>query len=324
MYKIFVLVLMFSFATSMAQDELVEKDFPKIGLDGNYRSSTPQVLKSFDELGGKDVVWDYSTITNTQELEQIYWKPFADASEGAKEIFKNATYFQTPSAITTVTNYFLVTKEGYKQLGYKLGQDFIKFEKPIDYFPIPMKFGLSYESEFTYDYNGKAEGKYTVIFDGYGKLMLPDNTTENVYRLKQNFKTVFEEEPNDTIKTTGYQFLQRATGRLLFSVVEIGKTENQDQKLYIYQYFVSPIITGVNEELSNNTKIYPNPATDFINIDTPEIFIDKLDIVDINGKVINSANYTKSINISKLLPGTYFIKAETISNELIIKKFVKD
>ena len=27
MYKIFVLVLMFSFATSMAQDELVEKDF---------------------------------------------------------------------------------------------------------------------------------------------------------------------------------------------------------------------------------------------------------------------------------------------------------
>lgn len=323
MYKILALLVLLSFVSVTAQEDLTEKDFPKIGVNGNYRSSTPQVLKALDNLGGKDQVWDYSTITNTQDLEQVFWKPISESSAEALSTFPNATYFQTPSFINSVTNFVLVDKSSHKLLGYKLTTDFLKFDKPIDYYPYPMKFGQKYESTFSYDYSGKAVGKYTVVYDGYGKLQLPDKTIENVFRIKQNYSTVFEEDVTDTIKSTEYQFLERGTGRLLFTLAEIAPSDNQDQKIYNYQYFVSPIISSVNEELSAKTEVYPNPSTNFIRIDVPNSVILDYDIVDINGNTIGSSSYTNMIDISGLATGTYFVKANLVTNEVVLKKFIK-
>lgn len=323
MYKILSLLVLLSFVSVTAQEELNEKDFPKIGVNGNYRSSTPQVLKALDNLGGKDQVWDYSTITNTQDLEQVFWKPISEASAEAIATFPNATYFQTPSFINSVTNFVLVDKSSHKLLGYKLKTDFLKFDKPIDYYPYPMKYGQKYESTFSYDYSGKAVGKYTVVYDGYGKLQLPDNTTENVFRLKQVTRTVFEDDLTDTTISTEYQFLERETGRLLFTLTEISAAQNPEEKIYIYQYFVSPIISSVNEELSAKTEVYPNPSTNFIKVDVPSSVILDYSIVDINGNTIGSSSYTNMIDISGLAAGTYFVKANLVTNEVVLKKFIK-
>lgn len=318
------LLVLLSFVSVTAQEDLTEKDFPKIGVNGNYRSSTPQALKILDNLGGKDQIWDYSTITNTQDLEQVLWKPITEASQEAQTTFPNATYYQTPSFITSVTNYVTVDKNSHKLLGYKLSNDFLKFDKPVDYYPYPMKYGQKYESSFSYEYSGsKAQGKYSVVYDGYGKLQLPDNTTENVFRLKLNYSTVFEDDTKDTIKSTEFQFIQRESGRLIFTVKEISPAQNPEQKIYNYQYFVSPIITSVNEELSAKTSIYPNPSTNFIRVDVPNSTILDYDIVDINGITISSSSYSNMIDISGLSAGTYFVKANLVTNEVVLKKFIK-
>lgn len=70
--------------------------------------------------------------------------------------------------------------------------------------------------------------------------------------------------------------------------------------------------------------IYPNPATSIINIENKEnVFttIDtKVSIVDIMGTEVNSNNYSLinpnliSINISNLIPGTYFINLQSLLN----------
>lgn len=323
MYKMFALFVMLSFVSVSAQEDLTEKDFPKIGVNGNYRSSTPQPLKILDGLGGKDMVWDYSTITNTQDLEQVFWKPIIEASKEAQSTFSDATYFQTPSSITSVSNFVSVDDKSHKLLGYKLTTDYLKFDKPLEYYPYPMKFGQVYESTFAYDYGGKATGVYSVVYDGYGTLQLPDKTFENVFRLKLNYRTVFEEEPNDTIKSTEFQFIQRESGRLLFTVLELAPGSNEEQNIYNYQYFVSPIINTVNEELSAKTQIYPNPSTNYIKIDVPNNLVIDFDIVDINGNTISNSIYSDKINVSGLAAGTYFIKANLVTNEIVLKKFIK-
>lgn len=319
------LFVMLSFVSVTAQEDLTEKNFPKIGVNGNYRSSTPQALKILDNLGGKDKVWDYATITNTQDIEQVFWKPILDASKDGQSTFPNATYFQTPSEISNkFTNFFSVDNSSHKLLGYKLSTDFLKLDKPINYYTYPMKYGQEYESNYSYEFSGsKAQSKYTVVYDGYGKLQLPDITIENAFRLKQITRTVFEEDPADTIISTEFRFFEFKTGRLLFTVKEVSPAENPEQKIYNYQYFVSPIISSVNEELSAKTELYPNPSTNFIKLDVPNSVILDYDIVDLNGNIISSSNYSNMINISGFVAGTYFVKANLMTNEVVLKKFIK-
>ena len=68
------------------------------------------------------------------------------------------------------------------------------------------------------------------------------------------------------------------------------------------------------DELLANLNIYPNPASDYIQISVPEeISIDKFEIVDILGKKVlfgNLENQT-NINVEKLNNGVYFLNLYT-------------
>ena len=69
---------------------------------------------------------------------------------------------------------------------------------------------------------------------------------------------------------------------------------------------------GVNEENVNDVIIYPNPSTDFVTIQLAENEIGKLiSIVDENGKLVYTEMTTESLvklNVTKFLPGVYFVK----------------
>ncbi len=77
-----------------------------------------------------------------------------------------------------------------------------------------------------------------------------------------------------------------------------------------------------------DVKIYPNPATDNLNIymeyDVRWIGKD-IYIMDMNGKIVLKKNITstvQSVNISNLAPGVYFIRAEK-EDEKVLRKFIK-
>ena len=74
--------------------------------------------------------------------------------------------------------------------------------------------------------------------------------------------------------------------------------------------------------------MYPNPATSVLNISTKNgIALENVQILDINGRVVNQTNTTASenvqINISNLNSGVYFVK---IQSELGVgtSKFIKN
>lgn len=87
----------------------------------------------------------------------------------------------------------------------------------------------------------------------------------------------------------------------------------------------TPIITGINNEFSINSKlnIYPNPTSTQLTLDT-QLKIDQIIITDITGKTIKSIQpKSKTINVSDLTNGIYFIKIIS-GEETMIQKFVKN
>lgn len=68
--------------------------------------------------------------------------------------------------------------------------------------------------------------------------------------------------------------------------------------------------------------IAPNPIKDNINFSEK---ISNITITDLSGKIVKQIpNSEKSINVSKLMKGTYIITAVSKSGELITKKFIKE
>jgi Secretion system C-terminal sorting domain/Fibronectin type III domain len=73
---------------------------------------------------------------------------------------------------------------------------------------------------------------------------------------------------------------------------------------------------------SNSISIFPNPATDILNINGVE-GITSLVINDINGRTIKTVSNATSINISDLNAGVYFVNITT-ENGNVTKKFMKN
>lgn len=73
-------------------------------------------------------------------------------------------------------------------------------------------------------------------------------------------------------------------------------------------------------------RIIPNPVQNDFKIDSPNMNIEKINIYDINGKIMIKKSYSDGeiIDISNLMNGIYFV--QLIDNQLnsVIKKFIKE
>lgn len=79
-------------------------------------------------------------------------------------------------------------------------------------------------------------------------------------------------------------------------------------------YIFTAKTTGISEQenANQNAVVYPNPATDEINISENAVW-KKVSIIDMQGKIIESYSSPKrTISIKKLLPGNYLILLEDL------------
>lgn len=320
MYKMVVIVLILSFGIMSAQEDLMELDFPRIGTNGLYRSSIDYVLPNQDKVTGNDFKWNFKDLTNDQELNSIIWKPFASATEQQRVTYNTSTYYIDDETGNKPTYFFSNDKSSHKLQGFDFsGQSYI-YSKPLDYYIIPMKFGNKHESNFSFK-EGDTEGLFSTTYDGEGTLTLPSGEFKNVHRIRIFTRTVFDDK-SDTTYTWEYHYIQKETGVILLRLLEGEPTTAPGQSFYSYEYYEGPA-TSVNEELSNLTSLYPNPASTNLIIEVPNSIVSNYEIVDLNGVKILSSEYTNNIDISSLNSGVYFIKATLINQEVVMKKFVK-
>ncbi len=83
--------------------------------------------------------------------------------------------------------------------------------------------------------------------------------------------------------------------------------------------------SGVDNNTLSFLDVYPNPTTDFINVQTKNT-ISKINIVDMTGKSIfkqyNIDKPSQRIDVSKFTPGIYLIKVEDIFHHKSTQKFI--
>ena len=79
--------------------------------------------------------------------------------------------------------------------------------------------------------------------------------------------------------------------------------------------------TNIGDLTKDNINIYPNPASEIINIES-EYQISYIEIIDYLGKIIIKTDNYKNLNINELNNGMYSINIYT-ENEKITKKFTK-
>ena len=80
---------------------------------------------------------------------------------------------------------------------------------------------------------------------------------------------------------------------------------------------------GVEElQLNNALKLYPNPASNQLQINTDQTIMSVL-VSDINGKTVEVNRSNNTIDVSTLSSGLYFIQVETESG-ILREKFMKE
>ena len=88
-----------------------------------------------------------------------------------------------------------------------------------------------------------------------------------------------------------------------------------------FLYFENNSGSTILSEIEKSINIYPNPATEIINIESKKN-INKIKITDQLGKIILEKIYSKTLNINNLDKGTYIITLY-LENKAIIKSFTK-
>ena len=98
----------------------------------------------------------------------------------------------------------------------------------------------------------------------------------------------------------------------------------------VQQPFEISVVTSINEakEISLEIVVYPNPATEFINLKIKSYEIENLGyyLYDINGSILKENKVESNetiISMQTLLPATYFLKVTDNNKTLKIFKIIK-
>src|SRR6056300_827822 len=241
---------------SLSAQELTEKDFPNIGSNGLYRSFPNFIILDPADRAGMDVEWDYSTFPSSQGLQPVHWEPLENASDEQKLIYSNATYYVEDNTSDWPINFFIIEGNTHKLMGFTFNGQSYEFESPVDYYTYPMGFEQSLTSNFIFEDEDLGSGIFTITYDAYGSLKIPELEFEDVYRLKLKTKTVFPDTPGDTTISREYHYFERGTGQLLLRLTELGPSDTEGRLNYSYIYFVEKE-TSVNSELTLNTIVFP-------------------------------------------------------------------
>lgn len=203
-----------------------------------------------------------------------------------------------------------------------------------------------------------------VFRDGFIAKMNEDNGNLISVVSYENIITTLILNPNGTHTFTGFNEDNKDVwlGQMddNFNIVEeiyVGsseidypiETKYYDNKIYLIVYTKGGIsgdktspnygledtwIVAFDFTLSNNElslfqdfKIYPNPTSDFIKINLQNDQYNLVQIVDMQGRVINEIatnnNQEQTVDVSNYKAGTYFIKAKMKNGIYISKKFIK-
>lgn len=202
-----------------------------------------------------------------------------------------------------------------------------------------LKFPITYNDVFNETFSGTFEnigagqifdrgGTIEIKSDGYGDLILPYTTVNNVLRVRSvyNYNDSFMGTHVFSYSDTVYTWYNSTTNNFIasLSLAYLDGFLSLSQATYLEQ---SDLVNAIHDlqVVNKNITFYPNPANNYITIrNTADIISIKIhDVKGILVKTIDIQNGNQQIDISDLNAGIYFIECYTKSYNYLEKLFVE-
>jgi len=347
MKKILLLSLTCLSISAMAQITITSSDLPEAGK--KYFRSQPSNASIIDESEtGANHTWDYTELQRDSRDTLIYQKvsntpifyqflfnnplsPSYMATEGRWSEDVNLGGF-----ITMSDNYLFSkqTSSDWTEVG--IGTTISGVPLPTQYSDIKtkLKLPLNYQDFNTDDYSyliqiptigvSGQDGTLTYEVDGWGTIKLPGGTYDAI-RVKTELNksdTIYLDALNFGLKIPSseviYEWYAKGEG---FPVLTVTKSLFGAVTTVLYS---DDLISGINNSLAVGlNKLYPNPATNMLNLDLVSNNL-SVTVLDVSGSVVLQPNELSpsQIDVSMLPKGMYFVKIENQESQEILR-FVK-
>jgi hypothetical protein len=163
------------------------------------------------------------------------------------------------------------------------------------------------------------------LADASGTLILPDGSFPAL-RVKEEWSSIDSSftwtsgawvfDSDTTSSWTQYRWYANDYG-------EVGFYSTNSKKGNGFTFFKSETVVGINDGTTKpDFRLYPSPAHSVINIETGKT-VEKAEITDMNGRLVQVTGNPTAIDISGLMPGTYMIRVYS-GNRFASGKFIKE
>ena len=135
----------------------------------------------------------------------------------------------------------------------------------------------------------------------------------------------FHAEPNEIVEVTMMATLRPEITPGTVSWLDIQMTIPCNCNTAMVTFWVTPLeLEQTSENNAWDIQVFPNPATDFVTIETKGL--QQIDVFDATGRMIKSVSVVGNalrLDLTGLRPGVYFISAKTCSTSSFVKSILK-
>lgn len=318
MKSIFTLFIVISVANFGFAQPIISNVVPNYGDQLVYNQADIALSPG---AAGANITWDFSDST-VDEYSANYTVSHPDEVEGSDQ-FPDATMVWVVDLDFLVLNSFIsfannkFTDYGSVSSGMGINSGRV-YDNPEVHFAHP----LNYEDTGSDTYDGSLvmvgnenplSGESSYIIDGYGTIITPYGTYENVLRITstkvENFTALGSTVTSNITETSWYSQDYPMPVFMINSTIDSGSpTEPEHTATALVSYSGS---TGVDKISTDKLfGIYPNPAADHITISSDFQGLAELKIFSVDGKIVANKSVRKNdkINMSHLQSGYYIAR----------------
>ena len=335
MKNIYILVsILFLGSAVVAQPQINSGNLPQLGdhITIAICSDIPNPT-TLDAQTGANHTWDFSTLTELEEQffdfvnpSSTYWPTTYQNSNicGASWEDGYSFYNISANALTTEGNKLILSPGDTASIIYTDQEQIV---------PIPYSMGTTFSDNFSgtgfvSGFNASISGTIAFEADGYGTLILPNATYQNVVRYRFDrvqTNTVSGFPPSQQTKTQwAWVSADHRFWLLLIEDINDGFSTS-----YLTWYDKAPqgVLIGVDEVASaNNISVFPTPVSANGTLQLSRVLAanETLELYDMQGRVVKSINAaTSSVYLDGVTTGIYLLKiTNTDGNPISTQKLI--
>ena len=327
-------VLLLTGLSADAQPTIFAAD--RLPIIGTARTLLTKNLTDDPPPGGADVTWDYTWLTGPVPVPVEYVDP-ATTLMGAS--FPEATLAIVIPSAGDQARYLSVTGEGLLEHGTYTPPPPLACTNVWSNTKILLPPQLSFGGEGIDDYAGQCdevpvseEGTYECFADGWGTLIMPNNTWSNVLRVvTERYSTLSGLEWHETL----LDYYSPGLPEAVLNTSRLFLMSNGSETQFSYAAnFIDEIGLGFAEDDAGGLGLFPNPAHDDVRITLPRAMdtASRLELIDAVGRPVRTVFLAGAVStvrpivlvLSGLVAGCYQVILTDASGRRTGARLIKD